>query len=83
MNLKDQFGKLLFFVISIGLLCAQCMKDGLICTHELDKNPHWKPAHLMAKVDAIMYVIMLCISQMRLPCRRQQLSLNDKCCVCV
>lgn len=53
-KLKNQFGKDLFLICQIGLCCEACRKANLACTHLLDRNPHWKPPELVAKVDAIM-----------------------------
>jgi hypothetical protein len=61
MNLKDQWGQLLFSCIQLGLTCKACADADLICNHRLTMNPHWKPPERTAKVDAIMSV-----------CRRQR-----------
>jgi hypothetical protein len=54
MNLPGADGQQLFRTIRIGLTCEECEKSGLLCNHKLSLLPHWKPAELQAKVDAIL-----------------------------
>lgn len=39
-ELKNDTGELLFYLISIGLACATCFENGLMCSHMLNKLPH-------------------------------------------
>lgn len=53
-ELKNDTGELLFYLISIGLACATCFENGLMCGHMLNKLPHWKPIERQALISTIL-----------------------------
>ena len=53
-ELKKDTGESFFRLISIGLACDECLENGLVCQHKMDKLPHWKTFERQALIDAIL-----------------------------
>jgi hypothetical protein len=78
-ELKNDLGEYFFKLISIGLACKECLENGLVCNHRLDKLPHWKSFERQALIDAILSTnASLADTETRGVMKTSQMNLFDK-----